>query len=304
MKKVHPNTHDLMDMARSLIKRQRGYMAASWPSSCNIYGVPRGGVPAAYLVQAAALMDADTPYIQLRVVDDPEKADLFIDDIEDSGKTKQRYARDYPGKEFDSLVKSTGTEWVVFPWEGSVYSSAEDIPTRLLQFVGEDVEREGLRETPARFLRAWEAYTAGYAIDPVDMLKEFGDGAENYDEMVVVNNIPVYSHCEHHLAPFFGTASVGYIPNGKVVGLSKLARLVDIYARRLQVQERLTQQVANALLNAAGARGVGVTLRCRHMCMEARGVRTPGSVTVTSSMLGALKDDARARAEFLQLQAP
>lgn len=291
-------------LAAQIVERQRKTIMQPYPASCRIYGVPRGGVPVAYLVHAAASharASASQPLLT-RVVDRPEEADLIVDDIVDSGKTRARCSAEFPNAAFDALVTHSD-DWVVFPWEGTERESATDIPTRLLQFIGEDVTREGLHETPDRFLKAWKAYTSGYGTDPVDMLKEFADGAENYDEMVVVNNIPVYSHCEHHLAPFFGTASVGYIPKGRIVGLSKLARLVDMYARRLQVQERLTQQVALALFAGVGARGVGVTLRCRHMCMESRGVRTPGAVTVTSAMLGALKDDARARAEFMQLQA-
>jgi GTP cyclohydrolase I len=158
-----------------------------------------------------------------------------------------------------------------------------------------------LRETPARFLRAWEDYTQGYKQDPVEVLKTFEDGAQNVDEMVLVRDIPVYSHCEHHLAPFFGVAHVGYIPNGRVVGLSKLARLVDVYARRLQVQERLTQQVAYALHAALSPVGVGVVVKCRHLCMEARGVMAAGTSTVTSCMLGALREEHSARAELLRL---
>lgn len=130
------------------------------------------------------------------------------------------------------------------------------------------------------------------------MLKAFDDGAENYDEMVVVKDIPFYSMCEHHLAPFFGTARIGYVPSGKVVGLSKLPRLLDVFARRLQVQERITTQVADALMEHLQPRGVGVILTARHLCMESRGVCKQGAATVTSALRGVFKD-AAVRAEFL-----
>lgn len=264
-------------------------------SPVRLYGVPRGGIPAAYLV-ATALGGAGN----VEVVDSPALAHAIIDDIEDSGKTRARFKASCPATPFYTLFKR-GSAWLVFPWEATEVTSAEDIPTRLLQFVGEDPTREGLRETPARFVKAWRAYTDGYNTDPASVLKSFEDGGEKYDELVLVRDIPVYSHCEHHLAPFFGRASVAYIPNGRVVGLSKLARLVDVFARRLQVQERMTQQIANALNDALQPRGVGVVVECRHMCMEARGVRTQGSSTTTSCLLGVLKTDTAARAEFLRL---
>jgi GTP cyclohydrolase I len=265
----------------------------------KLFGVPRGGIPAAYLV-ARALGPRGA------ITDVPDDAHVLIDDIVDSGATRERWTTRYPFRPFYSLFVNAD-EWCVFPWEGgaddrdAATRSAEDIPMRLLQWVGEDPQREGLRDTPQRFLKAWKAYTAGYATKPEDVLKTFQDGGEKYDELVLVRDIPLYSHCEHHLAPFFGTAAVAYIPNGRVVGLSKLARLVDVFARRLQVQERLTQQVAHALNDALKPRGVAVVVECRHMCMEARGVRTSGAVTSTSCLLGLLKSDTAARAEFLRL---
>ena len=177
----------------------------------------------------------------------------------------------------------------------------EAIVRTLLAYSGDDPAREGLRETPARFLRAWKHYTSGYAIDPASVLRTFEDGAQGVDEMVLVRDIPVHSLCEHHCAPMWGVAHVGYIPDGRVLGLSKFARLVDVFARRLQVQERMTQQVAHALHEALMPRGVAVLMRLRHGCMEARGVRALGSQTVTSCLLGVIKTSASARAEFLEL---
>ena len=172
---------------------------------------------------------------------------------------------------------------------------------RLLTSIGEDPDRPGLHETPARVSKAWEHWTSGYGQDPVEVLKAFEDGAEEYNELIVVRGIPVYSHCEHHLAPFFGKATIGYLPKGKIVGLSKLTRLVDIFSKRLQVQERMTIQIANALMEVLEPKAVGVVIRCRHLCMESRGIRTPGEETITSAMLGGLRANLALRTEFLAL---
>jgi GTP cyclohydrolase I len=172
----------------------------------------------------------------------------------------------------------------------------------LLQYVGEDLTREGLRETPERWLHALTSeWCRGYSEDPGAVLKAFEDGADGYDEMVVVRRAPFWSTCEHHVAPFFGEATIAYVPDGKVVGLSKLVRLLDVFARRLQVQERITVQVADALQEHLAPRGVGVILTARHLCMETRGVRRPGTETVTSALRGCMKDDPTARGELLAL---
>lgn len=172
---------------------------------------------------------------------------------------------------------------------------------RFLASIGEDPDRPGLQETPARVAKAWMSWAAGYQQNPADVLKTFEDGAEEYNELIVVRNIPVYSHCEHHLAPFFGKATIGYMPNGKIVGLSKLTRLVECFSRRLQVQERMTIQIANALMETLEPKAVGVVVRCRHLCMESRGIRTAGEETVTSAMLGELQPNLAMRTEFLDL---
>jgi GTP cyclohydrolase IA len=173
---------------------------------------------------------------------------------------------------------------------------------RLLRELGENPDRSGLLETPQRMAKAWKHWTSGYEQDPADILKVFSDGAEKYNELILVRGIPVYSHCEHHLAPFFGLATIGYTPRGSIVGLSKLTRLVDCFAKRLQVQERLTIQVADALMTHLKPLSVGVVVRCRHMCMESRGIRTPGEETVTSAMLGELQTNLALRTEFLALE--
>ena len=262
----------------------------------KVYGIPRGGVSAALAVSA---------HIDIELVDDPNDADLFIDDLLDSGKTLEHWCDEYPGKPFfvliDKLEEEYRNEWVVFPWEGDSTSSIEDNIRRLLQYVGEDANREGLLETPRRAAKAWAHWCGGYGGDPAKILKVFEDGAENHDQMVTVKDIPIYSHCEHHMAPIFGTVTISYIPNGKIVGLSKLSRLAEMYARRLQVQERLTDQIADALFEHLQPKGVGVVIKARHMCMESRGVCQQGHHTITTALRGAMRDESETRAEFLQL---
>jgi len=171
----------------------------------------------------------------------------------------------------------------------------------LLHCVGENPAREGLQDTPRRVAKAWAEWTQGYRVDVASLFTSFKDGGEDYNEMVIVRDIPFYSHCEHHLAPFFGVAHVGYIPDGRVVGLSKLSRVVDAYAHRLQVQERLTRQVADALVEHLKPLGVGVVIKARHLCMESRGICKQGHHTVTSALHGAMRDEPETRAEFLRL---
>ena len=175
----------------------------------------------------------------------------------------------------------------------------QSIMNLLFAIEGEDFDREGIRETPDRVVKAWRSWTSGYAEDPQAILKSFEQA--DYDEMVVVKDIPIYSKCEHHLADIFGTATIAYIPNGRVLGLSKLSRLANIFARRLQVQERMTVEIADTLwLSDLSPKGVGVVMKCRHMCMESRGICQQGHHTITSALRGSLKDGAP-RAEFLAL---
>lgn len=171
----------------------------------------------------------------------------------------------------------------------------------LIRQVGEDPSREGLHETPARAAKAWADWTCGYDQDPATILKTFEDGAQGYDQVVFQGGITLHSHCEHHLAPIFGLAHVGYLPGKRVVGLSKLARLVDVFAHRLQVQERMTSQIAAALQEHLQPRAVGVVLQCRHFCIESRGIRRVGSVTQTVALHGDFRDEPAARAEFMAL---
>lgn len=265
----------------------------------KFFPIPRGGIPVAYLMLSAS------PTFEL--VNSPDDADVFIDDIIDSGETMRKWCDDYPGKPFLAIVDKTNPsceyadKWVIFPWEKNEEGSIEDNIRRLLQFVGEDPARGGLLETPKRVAKAWAHWTSGYGKDAKDLLKVFEDGADGFDEMVIVKDIPFYTHCEHHMAPFFGTATVAYIPNGKIVGLSKISRVVDMFARRLQVQERLTSQIADALHENLEPKGVGVVIKARHLCMESRGICQQGHHTITSALRGVLKANEKARAEFMSL---
>ncbi len=171
----------------------------------------------------------------------------------------------------------------------------------ILRYIGEDPNREGLIETPARVVRAMAEHFAGYTQEPETYLSKVFEEVEGYDELVLVSDIEIYSHCEHHMVPFVGKAHVAYIPDGRVVGLSKIARVVDVYAKRLQVQEKLTAQIARALDNILKPQGVAVVMQCQHFCMCYRGVRKPGSWTTTSKLLGAFMDEASTRMELLTL---
>lgn len=177
---------------------------------------------------------------------------------------------------------------------------AEEAIRTLLRWSGEDPEREGLRDTPMRVVRAYRDWFSGYLSDPADYLRRTFEEVEGYDEMIVLRDIEFESHCEHHMAPIIGKAHVGYLPDGKVVGISKLARVVDAYARRFQVQEKMTAQIAGCIERVLQPRGVGVVVVSSHECMTTRGVHKRGVSMVTSTMLGTFREDARTRAEFLQ----
>ncbi len=179
---------------------------------------------------------------------------------------------------------------------------ALDAVKHMLALIGENPEREGLKETPARVVKSWEKLYGGYDQDPAELFAvDFA--SEGYDQLIVLEPIEFWSTCEHHMLPFYGTVSIGYIPGkeGRVVGLSKLARVVEIYARRLQIQERLTQQIAKAIQDGVKPAGVAVIVKSQHLCMVARGVEKQMSSKITSAMIGALRDNASARAEFLNL---
>ncbi len=178
---------------------------------------------------------------------------------------------------------------------------AEEAVRVLLRWAGDNPSREGLLDTPGRVVRAYEEFFAGYTIDPVALLQRTFEETDGYDEIVLLRDIRVESHCEHHMLPIIGSAHVAYLPRRRVVGISKLARVVDAYARRLQIQEKLTVQIANTIDQVLQPRGVAVVIEAEHQCMSTRGAHKPGAALVTSHMLGAFRDDAATRRELFAM---
>ena len=176
---------------------------------------------------------------------------------------------------------------------------AEEAVRTLLAYSGDDSEREGLKDTPSRVIRSFDEFYSGYLKDPVEILERTFEETNGYDEMVLLKDIMFVSHCEHHMAPIIGKVHVAYLPRGRVVGISKLARVVEVYARRLQIQEKMTAQIANAINGVLEPGGVAVIIEAEHHCMTTRGVNKPGVSMTTSKMLGAFRDDPRTRSEFL-----
>jgi len=279
--------HSTINLSWHFIKSQLQEIDVSGK---RIYGIPRGG-----MILAGFLENATN-------VCTPEEADIFIDDIRDSGHTAAEYDKKYPGKSFWALIDKQGIdkgmeEWVIFPWE-TKQSSIEDAIIRQLQFIGEDPSREGLLGTPERVIRSWKELYGGYGQKVEDLLTVFED--DSTDEMVLLKDIELYSVCEHHMLPFVGKAHIAYIPDGRVIGISKLARILEMYSRRLQIQERLCQQVTDALMTYLRPKGAACIIEAQHLCMKARGVQKQNSIMTTSSLQGVFKKP-EVRAEFLQL---
>jgi GTP cyclohydrolase I len=254
-----------------------------------VYGVPKNG-----MILTAFLPDG------FRAVGLPGCADIILDDLIDSGRTSVKWAKQYPGKPFVVLFdkRTEDLGWLVFPWEDEE-ADREDLVVRQLEVIGEDPTREGLLDTPARVVKAWDFMYGGYNAD-LSPYEKAVFMEPNTDEMIILKNIEFYSTCEHHMLPFFGKAHVGYIPiKGKVIGVSKMARVVDAYSRRLQIQERLTAQVAVWLKKHLKPKGVAVVMEAQHLCMMARGVQKQNSVMTTSAMYDSFRQDMSAREEFL-----
>tara|TARA_Y100000590_G_C15632254_1_gene981625 strand:- start:474 stop:1100 length:627 start_codon:yes stop_codon:yes gene_type:complete len=180
-------------------------------------------------------------------------------------------------------------------------NEAMDAVKTLIKWAGDNPQREGLKETPARVIRSYKDFFSGYKSDPREILSKKFKEVEGYDEIIILKDIRLESHCEHHMVPFVGTAHVGYLPKNKVVGLSKLARLVEAFAKRLQIQEKLTAQIANAIDEILQPKGVGVIIEASHLCVATRGIHKPDSKMVTSRMLGSFRNDQATRKEFLEL---
>ena len=198
-------------------------------------------------------------------------------------------------------MKATTRRTAAVPAKRPSRDEAEQAVRTLIRWAGDDPAREGLLETPSRVVRAYEEFFAGYGQDPVDILAKTFSEVDGYDEMIVMNDIRFESHCEHHMVPIIGKAHIGYLPAHRVVGISKLARLVEVYARRLQIQEKMTVQIADTLQKVPQPKGVAVVIEAAHQCMTTRGVHKPGVALVTSRMVGAFRDDAATRREFLAI---
>jgi len=281
-------------MARLITWAQVFKAIKTLPETGTFYGVPRGGSIIAGLTG--------------RAVDKPEDADYIVDDIFVTGNTMEKWKDLFPDKLFFPLfVKSKNPpvsdvdfhidEYIIFPWEGSSEMEGEDLIQRVLEYIGEDCTRDGLIDTPSRVVRTFDTLYGGYKQDPKEVVTFFEDPSK---EMVILKDIEFYSTCEHHMLPFFGKVHIGYIPNGKVVGISKLARLVEVYARRLQIQERMTTQIANCIVELIQPSGAMVVCEAQHLCMTSRGVEKQHSVMVTSAIRGAF-EDKKLRAEFLSM---
>lgn len=257
----------------------------------SCFGIPRGGN------YVAALLG--------NVVDEIEAAEYIVDDIVDSGETKARWLARYPDKKFFALVDKTiagdkNLGWVVFPWEAQNKEfNPTDAIVRIIQYIGENPHRAGLKETPQRVIKAYEQMTNGYKIDIESLFKVFdGEGA---DQIVAVSNIEYVSLCEHHMLPFTGHVHVAYLPKDKVIGASKIPRLVTAYAHRLQIQERMTEQIANAMMKYLQPQGVAVITEGYHSCMKYRGTKCQDGKLITSVMLGLFRSKLSVKQEVLSL---
>ena len=317
MNKLVLSNEDVMELAYKVALK---IAAQHGTTNLKIWGIPRSGIPAAYAVMMALCsIGATCTYAA-----SADEASIIVDDVIDSAATINRYMEahhehayfaclvdkvmDRPRNPIldyhQGLPMMERGKWIVFPWdldESGKDTGAQDSVVRMLQYIGEDSSREGLRETPNRVVKAWSEWFAGYRTDPKSLFKSFEDGAEGVNEMVLLTDIPVFSHCEHHIAPFTGTASVAYIPDGKIVGLSKIARVVDAFSRRLQVQERLTNQIADCIMQELQPLGAAVVIRAKHSCMSTRGVKVHNVDTTTSAMRGVFMEDAAVRNEFMLL---
>lgn len=258
----------------------------------GLYGIPRGGVPVAILLSS---------HLGLPLVDSIDEGTLIVDDLVDSGKTLEQYDNNdiavlYTKPHSPQIARYSVNilnGWIEFPYEEDGKIDAENNFRRILEYLGEDPTREGLVETPKRYIKFMREFLNK---------DEFNFTAfenEGTDEMIIQKDISFYSLCEHHTAPFFGVAHVAYIPGEKIVGLSKLARTVQHYANRFQNQERITNQVAERLEKELNPRGVAVSITAKHLCMEMRGVKTHDTSTVTTKLTGYFKEKPETRAEFM-----
>ena len=288
-----------IDMLNELVTELAQRIKAKRKRYKNIYAIPRGG-------HIIGLLLSDKLGIPMELDEKDIKPNtLIVDDLVDSGKTISKYkqndtavifVKNGKGKKVTYYVDETD-DWIQFPDEKD--DEVQDHITRVMQYIGEDTSREGLIETPKRVQKALDEIFAGYKQNPKDLMKTFTQGT--CKEMVILKNCEFYSTCEHHMFPFFGHISIGYLPNKKVIGISKLARLVDLYSKRMQIQERMTTQIADTIMKELDAKGVYVVCEGVHFCMRSRGVKKQDASMITSAVRGVFADDAKARQEFLML---
>ena len=242
-----------------------------------VFGIPKGGIIVAN-------------FLNCKKTHDPNKCTIILDDIVDSGKTKQKFTKQFPDKKFLTVIdKQTDKNYqgyIVFPWE-EAEEDAEHTVAKIIEHLGDNPLREGIIDTPKRVVKSWKTLYGGYNQKPEDVLKTTFN--VDYDEMIISKDIEFYSTCEHHMLPFFGKAHIAYIPRANVVGLSKLARLLEIYARRMQIQERLTNQIADGMMKVMNPLGCGVVIEAKHFCMVCRGVQKKNSTMITSALRGIFK---------------
>ncbi len=268
----------------------------------KIYGIPRGGI---YAAQAILPFVKDKAHL----VEEPDRDCIFIDDVIDTGETRKGYKSKFEPSvgftlPFYALIDKQGSDiinkdtWIEFPWErmNKETGPAENV-RRLIEYIGDDPDREGLRETPDRVVRSYKKLYGGYADEPI--IKTFKDDTCN--EMIILRDIEFYSTCEHHMLPFYGNAHIAYIPNGMLIGISKIIRILEMYSRRLQIQERLGEQITKALETYLHPHGVACVLEAQHFCMTARGVEKQRTIMVTSSLTGSFKTSIETRNEFLKM---
>ena len=242
-----------------------------------VFGIPKGGMIV-------------SNFLECKKTHDPNEATVIVDDIVDSGRTKKLHTENFPKARFITVVdKQIGSKYdgyIVFPWE-QAEEDAEHTVAKMIEHLGDNPLREGIIDTPKRVVKSWKTIYGGYNQTPEEVLKTSFN--VDYDEMIISKDIEFYSTCEHHMLPFFGKAHIAYIPRANVVGLSKLSRLLEVYARRMQIQERLTNQIADGMMKVMNPLGCGVIIEAKHFCMVCRGVQKKNSTMITSAIRGLFK---------------
>ena len=267
----------------------------------SIYPVPRGGI-------ALGVILAQMLSLPIVTKNNIDAKTLVVDDLVDSGATRQKFIENdfacihiksyTPSNMLPTYYSHKVSKWIKYWWEDD-NSTINDNIIRVLQYIGEDPTREGLLETPKRVIKAYDHIFSGYKQNPKDMIKVFSE--TNNNEMILLRNIEIYSMCEHHMLPFIGKAHIAYIPNNRVIGISKLARIADVFARRLQIQERLCDQITECLMNELQPLGAACVIEAQHLCMQMRGVEKQNSIMITSSLKGVFIEKPETREEFMRL---